>query len=87
MNPAAIVTLAITGVIVLALAWYLIQVIRVLTHVNDQLGKVTFGVRAIAHRTAPIASLVGQIEGDLNDVAGALEQLVGGVSSTTEQAA
>lgn len=87
MNPAAIVTLAITGVIVLALAWYLIQVIRVLTHVNDQLGKVTFGVRAIAHRTAPIASLVGQIEGDLNDVAAALEQLVGGVSSTTEQAA
>ncbi len=87
MPAAAIVTLVITAVIVLALAWYLIQVIRVLTHVNDQLGKITFGVRAIAHRTVPVASLVGEIESDLNAVAGALEGLVARVSQPAEMAA
>lgn len=87
MSAAAIVTLVLTGVIVLALAWYLTQVVRVLAHVNDQLGKITFGVRAIAHRTVPLASLVGQIESDLGDVAGALEQLVADATQPAEQVA
>ncbi len=87
MSAAAIVTLVLTGVIVLALAWYLAQVVRVLAHVNDQLGKITFGVRAIAHRTVPLASLVGQIESDLGDVAGALEQLVADATQPAEQVA
>ena len=86
MPTAAIVTLAITAVIVLALAWYLIQVVRVLTHVNDQLGKITFGVRAIAHRTLAVASLVGHIETDLDDVAGALEALLARAAQRAEVA-
>ena len=76
MPAAAIVTLILTAVLVLALAAYLIRVILVLNHVNDTLGKVTFGVRAVAHRTEPLASVVGEINGDLIAVAGALETLV-----------
>ena len=77
MPAAAIVSLIIVAVLVLALAAYLIRVIQILDHVNDTLGKVTFGVRAIAHRTEPIAAVVGEINGDLGAVAGALEALVG----------
>lgn len=87
MSYAAVVTLILTAVLVLALAWYLIQVIRVLAHVNDQLGKITFGVRAIAHRTIPVEPLVGEIEGDLDAVAGALEGLVAKATSASRQAA
>ena len=76
MPAAAIVSLIIVAVLVLALASYLIRVIQILRHVNDTLGKVTFGVRAIAHRTAPIAAVVDEINGDLGAVAGALEALV-----------
>ena len=76
MPAAAIVSLIIVAVLVLALAAYLIRVIQILNHVNDTLGKVTFGVRAIAHRTEPIGAVVGEINGDLGAVAGALEALV-----------
>ena len=76
MPVAIMVMLALFGVVILALASYLIRVIRILTHVNDRLGKITFGVRAIAHRVEPVAELVGKLESDLGAVAGALEGLV-----------
>ena len=76
MPVAAIVSLIIVAALVLALAAYLIRVIQILNHVNDTLGKVTFGVRAIAHRTEPIGVVVGEINADLGAVAGALEALV-----------
>ena len=81
MPAAAIVTVVIVGVLVLALAYYLISVIRVLTHVNDTLGKVTFGVRAIAYRVEPVAPVVSAINANLGAVAGALEDLVASVSA------
>ena len=76
MPAAAVVSLIIVAVLVLALAAYLARVVQILTHVNDTLGKVTFGVRAIAHRTEPIGAIVGDLNGDLGAVAGALEALV-----------
>ena len=51
MPAAAIVSVILFTVLILAIAAYLIRVILVLRHVNDQLGKITFGVRAIAHQT------------------------------------
>jgi len=53
MPAAAIVSIVLFAVLVLAIAGYLFRVIIVLRHVNDQLGKITFGVRAIAHQTKP----------------------------------
>lgn len=76
MPAAAIVTLVLVGVLVLALAAYLIRVVLILRAVNDTLGKITFGVRAIAHRVVPVGSLVGDLNANLGAVAGALEGLV-----------
>ncbi len=76
MSAAAIVTLVLVAVLVLALAYYLWSVVRILGQVNDTLGKVTFGVRAIAHRVEPVGEIVGDFNGNLAAVAGALEGLV-----------
>ncbi|MGH3666360.1 MAG: hypothetical protein ACRDU8_09800 [Egibacteraceae bacterium] len=76
MPAPAIVTLVLAAILVAALAFYLIWVILILGAVNDTLGKVTFGVRAIAHRTAPLGPVLTEINADLEAVAGALEGLV-----------
>ena len=83
MPAVAVVTLILTAVLVLAIVAYLVQVIRVLNHVNDTLGKVTFGVRAIAHQTEPVTEIVTAINNDLGAVGGALEALVASVSKQT----
>jgi hypothetical protein len=77
MPVAAVVTLIITAVLVAALAFYLIWIALTLRQVEDTLGKVTFGVRAIAHRTGPVNATVADINGNLEAVAGALEGLLG----------
>jgi uncharacterized protein YoxC len=82
MPAAAIVTLIIAGLIVAALAFYLIWVILILRSITDTLGKVTFGVRAIAFRTAPLAPVLADVNGNLNAVANALEDLVDKVSAS-----
>lgn len=88
MAAPAYMTLVLVAVLVLALAFYLIRVILILNHVNDQLGKVTFGVRAIENQTKPIGELVGEMNGNLIAVAGALEDLVAtAVAKSTGEAA
>ena len=76
MSAAAVVTLVLTGLLIAALAAYLIAVIRILHHVLDTLGKVTFGVRAIAHRTEPVGPVLANVNANLTAVADALEGLV-----------
>lgn len=80
MSAAAIVTLVFTGLLVGALAFYLVWVVLLLRRIVDTLGKVVFGVRAIAHRTEPIGTILGEINGDLEAVAGAVEGLLAGPS-------
>lgn len=75
MSAVAIATLVLTGLLVAALAFYLIWVIVILRRIVDTLGKVTFGVRAIAHRAEPIGELVDGLNSDLLGVAEALEAL------------
>lgn len=74
-------------VLLLAVAAYLVRVIQILTHVNDQLGKITFGVRAIAHQTKPINDLTESMNANLGAVAGALGDLVDDVSAADKSAA
>lgn len=76
MSAAAIVTLVGVGVLVLALAFYLIRIALMLRSVIDTLGKITFGVRAIAHRTAPVNEVVGEIKTDVLAIEGALTDLL-----------
>lgn len=75
MSAAAIAAIVVTAVLVVALAFYLLWVVVLLRRLTDTLGKVVFGVRAIAHRVEPVEGLVKEINGDLTAVAGALESL------------
>lgn len=81
MSAAGIAALVVTGVLVAALAFYLIWVVFILRRLTDTLGKVVFGVDAIAHRVEPVDRLVGEINGDLIGVADALEALVADLSA------
>lgn len=76
MPAAAVVTLVLVFLLVAALAGYLIWVVRILHHAVDTLGKVTFGVRAIAHRTEPLEPVLADVNANLTAVAEALEGLV-----------
>ncbi len=87
MPAAAIVSIILFTVLILAIAAYLVKVILVLRHVNDQLGKITFGVRAIAHQTKPINELTESMSANLGAVSGALGDLVADVSKVEEPAA
>jgi hypothetical protein len=73
MPAAAVVSIIIGLVIALAVAFYLLRVVLILRAVNDSLGKITFGVRAIAHRTAPLGELLTPTKDDLEEIADALE--------------
>jgi multidrug resistance efflux pump len=75
VSAAAIAALVVTAVLVAALAFYLIWVVLILRHLTDTLGKVLFGVRAIAHRVEPVDGIVAELNGDLGAVADALEDL------------
>ena len=75
MSAAAVAALVVTGVLVAALAFYLLWVVVILRRLVDTLGKVQFGVEAIAHRVEPVGQVVGGINGDLMAVADALEAL------------
>jgi len=88
MPIAAIVMIALFIILLLAVAVYLVRVILVLKHANDQLGKITFGVRAIAHQTKPINELTESMAANLSAISGALGDLVNDVSdSESEKAA
>ncbi len=75
MSAAAVAALVVTGVLVATLAFFLIWVVVVLRRLTDTLGKVVFGVAAVAHRVQPVEELVSGINGDLGAVADALEAL------------
>lgn len=76
MSAPAIVTLVGVGVLIAALAFYLIRVAVLLRRVIDTLGKVTFGVRAIAHRTEPVNEIVAGIGEDVATMEQALTTLL-----------
>lgn len=87
MPAAAIATLIVVAIFVLAVVSYLIRIVFILRHANDQLGKITFGVRAIAHQTKPINAVTASMNGNLGAVADALDSLVADVTESSESAA
>ncbi len=87
MSAAAVAALVVTGVLVAALAFYLVWVVVILRRLTDTLGKVVFGVASIAHRVGPVEGLVGQINSDLGGVADALEALAADLDPQRESRA
>jgi len=75
VSAAAITAIVVTGVLVTALAFYLLWVVVILRRLTDTLGKVVFGVASIAHRVQPVEGIIGEINGDFIGVADALEAL------------
>lgn len=76
MNTVLIVlTLVEVVLLVVVLAVYLIKIAATLRHVSHTLGLVTFGVRAIEAQTAPLGPTLKDINGALEQVAGALDAL------------
>ncbi len=86
MSAAAVAALVVSGVLVAALAAYLIWVVLILRHLTDTLGKVVFGVSAIAHRVEPVGGLITGINGNLGAVADALEALADDLDTPRTQA-
>lgn len=83
MPAAAIATLVLTALLVLALAYYLTRVVIILRKLIHTLSRVTFGVRAIAHRTAPLEDVLTDINANLATVAEAVEEFVERVAGET----
>ena len=84
MPAAAIVTIVIALVIAAALAYYLTRVVIVLRAVNDSLGKITLGVRSIAHRTEPLGELLTPVKTDLEAVADTLEAVAASLAPESQ---
>jgi cobalamin biosynthesis protein CobD/CbiB len=82
MNALYISSLVVTGLIVVALAATLLTVLYLLWRTSDTLGKVLFGVRAIAHRAEPVERLLGEINGALSTARSALADAVPGETET-----
>lgn len=58
-----------------AVAWYVLRITRSLRGTAELLGRVSFGVRAIEHQTAPVGSVVGRINQQLGAIATALSDV------------
>jgi hypothetical protein len=86
MPAGAVVMLVLGIVLILALAAYLLRVILELRSVIDLLGKITFGVRAIAHQTTPINDLLGEIGAEASAIDGALSELLEAKTAAHEEA-
>ena len=84
MPAAAIVTIVIALVVAAALAFYLTRVVMVLRSVNDSLGKLTGGVRAIADQTAPLGELLTPIKTDLEAVADVLDGVAASLTESSQ---
>ena len=72
-----VLTLVELAILVIVLAAYLIIIAGTLRKVSHTLGLVTFGVRAIEKQTEPIGPVARDINGALEQVADALESVVG----------
>ena len=76
MSAAAIVTLIAVGLVVVALAGYLIWAALLLRHVSSTLGTIVGGLQTIADRTEPLDDTIGQIVERLEVTAGELEDVL-----------
>jgi hypothetical protein len=75
--PPVIGLLVGTGVLVAALAIYLITIVWILWDVSFTLGTVLIGVRAITSQVEPVEEVVGGIAANVSAIDNALGGLLG----------
>ncbi len=76
MTVLAVLTLVAVGLIVAALATYLLIILVQLRRILFTLGTVNVGLRAIARRVQPLEPILAEINADLAGVRGALKQVL-----------
>lgn len=76
MTPAAIATLAIVGLIVAALAFYLTWVAVILVTVHRNLSRTLENLGTVADRAEPIGPVLDDVNAKLTTIALALEGLL-----------
>jgi uncharacterized protein YoxC len=86
MSAVVIATLVVIGLLVSALAAFLIWVVGILRSIDRSLGEVTSSVQGVAKRTAPINPGLADVNGNLRAVADALESLAAKAMNTTPPA-
>ena len=79
-----VLTLVELTILVVVLAVYLLAIAATLRKISATLGLVTFGVRAIEKQTEPIGPVASDINGALEQVADALESVVGPQPAPTD---
>lgn len=72
MTLLAVLTLVAVGLIVAALAAYLLVILIQLRRILFTLGTVNVGLRAIARRVQPLEPILAEINTDLDGARGAL---------------
>jgi uncharacterized protein YoxC len=72
-----VLTLVELAILAVVLAVYLIAIAARLRKISHTLGLVNFGVRAIEKQTEPIGPVAADINGALEGVADALEEVTG----------
>lgn len=82
VNALYVTSVGIVGVLVLALAAYLLAILFLLRSTRDTLGKVLFGVRAIAHRAEPIGPILADVNRELISVRDAFDASLPGDRQT-----
>ncbi|MGQ0743041.1 MAG: hypothetical protein ACT4OS_01615 [Acidimicrobiales bacterium] len=78
ISAVTIVTLVGVGIIVAALAFYLIAIASTLTNVSFTVGTVLVGVRSIAQACEPLAPAVRDIASNVGAIDEGFEALVTG---------
>lgn len=68
MSTAVIVTLAGLGVLVLALAGYLIVIVWILSRINAALGRVLVRVQALSRQAGPLEGMMTEVRGTISAV-------------------
>ena len=86
MGPETIVTLIGVGVIVGALAVYLIVIAYSLVKISFTLGTVLIGVRSIAYQCEPLREVVGGIVEDVTAIEESLASLLPEEAEEAEEA-
>lgn len=85
MDAAAIVTIAGIGLIVAALAVYLITICYLLVKISFTLGTVLIGVRAIANRCEPLRPTVDAILENVTTIEREVSTMVPGENGSTRR--
>jgi hypothetical protein len=76
MSLLVLLTYIGVGLLVLALALYLLTIVVILRRVRETAGLIVFGLRAIAHQAEPVGEVAAQINADLTAVRDALHGLL-----------